>query len=290
MTEIPKGKLIAIGGSEDKADDLEPAALNEQIHRAGVLRRIMSEMRGNTSRVEVITAASTVPFEMEKAYKQAFEKMGCYNVGVMHFEDYSQGSNPTYVERIMMADGVLFTGGDQCKLRDKLEDTPVAMALRKRYFTTNFLLAGTSAGAMAQSLNMIESGNAGDALLKGETQMGRGLGFLTDVIIDTHFVQRGRFGRLLHALANYPDQLGLGLGEDTAVLITKGRYLETLGTSLVVIFDGSEMGHNNISLVPMHQPLSIENIKVHVLGRGYCYDLKERRFIAANVDIDRVVM
>jgi cyanophycinase len=142
-----------------------------------------------------------------------------------------------------------------------------------------FLIAGTSAGAMAMSNTMIYEGNATRAHLKGEVKITTGLGFIDDVIIDSHFEKRGRFGRLSQAVATNPSCIGFGLGEDTGMLITEGNTMEAIGSGLVIIIDGHEIRHSNIADIPEGNPISIENLKVHFCEKGNGYILNERKFL-----------
>jgi cyanophycinase len=139
--------------------------------------------------------------------------------------------------------------------------------LKKRYQNEKFLIAGTSAGAMAMSQTMIYEGNAARAHLKGEVKMTSGLGFINSLIIDSHFEKRGRFGRLAQAVATNPSTIGIGLGEDTGMLITAGNKMEAIGSGLVVIIDGHDILHSNIADIPDGNPVSIENMKVHFVKK-----------------------
>ena len=142
-----------------------------------------------------------------------------------------------------------------------------------------FLIAGTSAGAMAMSKTMIYEGNATTAHLKGEVKITTGLGFLGDVIFDSHFEKRGRFARLVQAVATNPSAIGIGLGEDTGMFISDGNIMEAIGSGLVMIIDGHDIRHNNIADIPDGNPISVENLKVHFCEKGNGYLLKERKFI-----------
>ena len=151
--------------------------------------------------------------------------------------------------------------------------------LLNRYQNESITVAGTSAGAMAMSNTMIYEGNAMRAHLKGEVKITTGLGFIDDVIIDSHFEKRGRFGRLSQAVAGNPQCIGIGLGEDTGMLITDGNKMEAIGSGLVIIIDGHDILHSNIADIPDGNPISIENLKVHFCEKGNGYILKERKFL-----------
>jgi cyanophycinase len=235
-------------------------------------------MRGIDSYIEVITTASQIPEEVGENYIQAFGKLGCRNVGILHIKKREDALNQDYIERIKKADGVMFTGGNQLRLSMIFGGTEFLKILIKRYNEENFVIAGTSAGAMAMSNTMIYQGSSTGALLKGEVKITTGLALLKNVIIDTHFVTRGRFGRLTQAVAGNPGCIGIGLGEDTGVLITHGNVMEAIGSGLVLIFDGHDIKHSNIADIEEGQPLSIEHMVVHVMAKGNYYYINERKF------------
>jgi len=278
----PKGKLIAIGGNEDKGTDLETGEFhrsNLNFFELGILRRVVEEAGGKSSRIEVITTASTIPYEVGENYLNAFGKIGCMNVDVMHIRNRQDTLNEEFLERIKVCDAVMFTGGNQLRLSVTDGGTDFLAILKRRYEEENFLIAGTSAGAMAMSQTMIFEGNATRAHLKGEVKMTSGLGFISSVIIDSHFEKRGRFGRLAQAIATNPSCIGIGLGEDTGMLITGGNKMQAIGSGLVVIVDGHDILHSNIADIPEGNPISIENLKVHFCENGNGYLLKERKFL-----------
>ena len=142
-----------------------------------------------------------------------------------------------------------------------------------RYENENFIVSGTSAGAAASSNNMIYQGSSQEALLKGEVKITGGLGFINNVIIDTHFVQRGRIGRLLYACASNPVNLGIGLGEDTGLLITDNNKMEAIGSGLVILVDGREIKDTNLTQVELGQPISINHLVTHVMSINDTFDL-----------------
>lgn len=281
--DIPKGKLISIGGSEDKGTGMDPNFIPKEhliFFEFGILKRILSEMRGVDSVVEVITTASQIPEEVGENYVQSFGKLGCKNIGLIHIKNREDALNPEYIERIKKADGVMFTGGNQLRLSVIFGGTEFLQVIHDRYMHDNFVIAGTSAGAMAMSNTMIYHGSSTHALLKGEVKITTGLAFIKDVIIDSHFVTRGRFGRLSQAVASNPGCIGIGLGEDTGVVIKEGNKMEAIGSGLILIFDGHNIRHSNIADLPDGAPISIENMIVHVMAKGNFYYLKERRFFA----------
>lgn len=279
----PKGKLIAIGGAEDKGTDLEMGEIhrnNLNFFELGILRRVVEEAGGVNSRIEVITTASTIPYEVGENYLNAFGKIGCTNIGLLHIRNRQDAMNDEYIERIRHCDAVMFSGGNQLRLSVTDGGTEFLAILKKRYQEEEqFLIAGTSAGAMAMSNTMIYEGNATRAHLKGEVKITTGLGFINSVIIDSHFEKRGRFGRLAQAVAANPGCIGIGLGEDTGMLITEGNKMEAIGSGLVVIVDGHEIMHSNIADIPEGNPISIENLKVHFCEKGNGYLIRERKYL-----------
>ena len=279
---VPKGKLIAIGGAEDKGGDSETGVIhrnNLNFFELQILRRVVEEAGGINARIEIITTASTIPYEVGENYMNAFGKIGCVNVGVMHIRNRQDTANPEYIERIKVCDAVMFSGGNQLRLSVTDGGTEFLSIMKKRYMEENFLVAGTSAGAMAMSKTMIYEGNATRAHLKGEVKMTSGLGFIDSIIIDSHFEKRGRFGRLVQAVATNPSSIGIGLGEDTGMLITEGNKMEAIGSGLVVIIDGHDILHSNIADIPDGNPVSIENLKVHFCEKGNGYIINERKFL-----------
>ena len=278
----PKGKLIAIGGAEDKGTDLETGEINRNnlnFFELGILRRVVEEAGGPASHIEVITTASTIPYEVGENYLNAFGKIGCTNVQVMHIRNRQDTLETEFLERIKTCDAVMFSGGNQLRLSVTDGGTEFLSILKKRYQNEKFLIAGTSAGAMAMSQTMIYEGNAARAHLKGEIKMTTGLGFINSVIIDSHFEKRGRFGRLAQAVATNPSTIGIGLGEDTGMLMTAGNKMEAIGSGLVVIIDGHDILHSNIADIPDGNPVSIENLKVHFCEKGNGYLIRERKFL-----------
>jgi cyanophycinase len=280
--ENPKGKLIAVGGAEDKGTDLERGQIsrnNLNFFELGILRRFVEEAGGPTVRIEIITTASIIPNEVGENYLNAFGKISCTNVGLMHIRNRQDAMKSEYLERIRHCDAVMFSGGNQLRLSATFGGTDFLDILLDRYQNENFVVAGTSAGAMAMSNTMIYEGNATQAHLKGEVKITTGLGFIDDVIVDSHFEKRGRFGRLAQAIATNPQCIGIGLGEDTGMLILEGNKMEAIGSGLVIIIDGHEIGHSNIADIPDGNPISIENLKVHFCEKGNGYWLRERKFL-----------
>jgi cyanophycinase len=282
---VPKGKLIIIGGAVDMGTNisaeehiLQPDYI--KFFERGILRRMINESAKQLgSKIEVITTASQIPELVGEEYIKAFNQLEIENVNVIDIRSREDAANQEYLDRIREADIVMFSGGDQLRLSSIFGGTEFLQILKRRYQNEHFIIAGTSAGAAAASTNMIYRGQSNEALVKGEVQITAGLGFIDSVIIDTHFVQRGRIGRLFYAVASNPGILGIGLGEDAGLLITEGSMMEAIGSGLTIVVDGKGMSATNIYDVEMGAPVSIEGLKVHVISIFDKYDLAQHRMI-----------
>lgn len=274
------GKLIIVGGAVDKGSftetDLDKnASSNLNFFETGILKRILDESKHQeNSRIEVITTASIIPREIGPEYVKAFEYLNAKNVDILHIERREQAADETILARLKAADIVMFTGGDQLRLTSILGGTRFHDILLDKYHNEEFIYAGTSAGAAAASNNMIYQGSSSEALLKGEVKISSGLGLIDGVIIDTHFVQRGRIGRLFQAVVGNPRVLGIGLGEDTGLLITNNKEMEAIGSGLVILVDGREIKDTNLTKVELGQPISISHLVTHVMSKFDTYNLE----------------
>jgi cyanophycinase len=269
----PKGKIVAIGGNEDKGTFPAPAEehLRQQVRffENGILKRIHDELFGLGTRIEVVTTASHIPEELGQAYFQAFLSLGCDNVGILQIQNREDVERPEYLERLKKADAVMFTGGNQVRITEVFNRSEALQLLKTRYFgEEKFLISGTSAGAMALCRIMIQGSEEVKQLVKGNIHLGEGLNLLPDLTIDTHFVNRRRFPRLIETIAANPGRIGIGLGEDTGILITEGQFIETIGSGLVVVLDGRNLLENNYPDLQPGEPLCLENIVMHILPRG----------------------
>ncbi|GAB4126080.1 MAG: cyanophycinase [Raineya sp.] len=275
----PKGILIIIGGAVDKGSFTEQnfeadIEKNLNFFEKGILNRIIKESSyQKDSQIEVVTTASKIPKKVGAEYIKAFRYLGAEKVNVLDIDKREQANDENYLERLRRANVVMFTGGDQLRLTSLLGGTKFHDILLEKYQNEHFVIAGTSAGAAAASDNMIYQGSSSEALLKGEIKVTSGLGLINDVVIDTHFVQRGRIGRLFQTVATNPKVLGIGLGEDTGLVIKENNSMEVVGSGLVILVDGRHIKDTNITQVPLGSPISIENLVVHVLSMHDFYQL-----------------
>lgn len=281
----PKGKLIVIGGAVDKGSFTEKnyekeIEKNFNFFERGILKRILMESEHiHDSRIEVVTTASQIPEEVGIEYIKAFSYLDAVNIGVLGIKSREEANAQENIERLKLADIVVFTGGDQLRLSSILGGTSFHKCLLARYQNDPFVIAGTSAGAAACSNNMIYQGSAHEALLKGEVKITSGLGLINNVIFDTHFVHRGRIGRLFQAVVSNPVVLGVGLGEDTGLLITDGIKMEAIGSGLVILVDGRDIRDTNLTEIELGEPISIEHLVVHVMAKGTLYDLINHKLV-----------
>ncbi|HEY4325981.1 MAG TPA: cyanophycinase [Mucilaginibacter sp.] len=283
--DVPKGKLIIIGGAVDMGSNvssqeyiIKPNYL--KFFERGILKRIITESAQQTgSVVEIVTTASQIPELVGTEYIEAFNQLNVTHVNVLDIRAREDANKKEYLDRIRKADVVMFSGGDQLRLSSIFGGTEFLQILKTRYQDEKLVIAGTSAGAAAASTNMIYRGQSNKALIKGEVQITAGLGFIDSVIIDTHFVQRGRIGRLLYAVASNPGILGIGLGEDAGLLITEGTMMEAIGSGLTILVNGRKMAETNIYDVEMGSPVSIKNMRVSVMSIFDKYDLVTNQLV-----------
>jgi cyanophycinase len=276
MTDI-QGILVPIGGAEDKGINYEKgkrSANHFDFFEQGILRRIVKlvELVGEP-KIELVTTASSMPEQMEKTYCAALGQLGCNNMGHLFITSREQVDTEEHLNRISNCNCIIFTGGDQLRLTSILGGTELMALIKHRYANEPIVVAGTSAGAMAMGGMMIYDGNATRAHLKGEIKFSTGFEFISNVIIDTHFEKRGRFNRLAQAVAVQPGILGIGLAEDTGIIITGDNQLEVIGSGIVTIVNGKNITYTNLIDIPDRTPISVENIIVHILSHGEVYDM-----------------
>jgi cyanophycinase len=258
-----QGKLLIIGGAEDKEGDCK------------ILREFLRCAGGTKAHIVIMTAATSLPGEVGDNYIRVFERLGAEDVRVLDTQTPEDANNPEYLEAIEQATGIFFTGGDQARIISCLKDTKLDAAMHKRY-SEGIIIGGTSAGAAMMPDMMIIEGDSETNPRVEVVAMGPGMGFLPNVVIDQHFAQRGRLGRLVTALLLQPAVLGFGIDENTAILVS-GDELEVIGENAVTVIDESEKLHDNIDGRLKDEGLAICGAKLHILPHGYRFNLKTRQ-------------
>jgi cyanophycinase len=255
------GPLIIIGGHEAK----EGARV--------ILQAVANRVKGG--KLVIATVASHKPEGYFESYQQGFEGLGVGELVEIYVHHRAETQDPELLRVLDGATGVFFTGGDQLRLSSQIGDTELERRIRQ-IRDAGGVIAGTSAGASVMSETMLVRGTSSESYRIGDLQMAPGLGLIRDAIIDQHFAERGRFGRLLGAVAHNPRVLGLGVDEDTAMIVENDAF-EVIGTGAVYVVDGEHVSHCNIAEERRERPLSMFDVRTHVLSSGDSFDLKTRR-------------
>ncbi len=263
---MPEGHVIVIGGAEDK--------VRERI----ILSRFVALAGGADARVVVISTASSLGPAAGELYKRVFGELGVRDVRPIHAVTRAQANDESAARTVRDSTGIFLTGGNQLRLSSTIGGTAMARAVLERH-RQGAVVAGTSAGASAMSTHMVAFGASGGSPKQRMVQMAAGLGVLPGVIVDQHFQQRNRLGRLLAIIAQNPSLLGLGIDEDTAGVIGPDHVLEVVGRRSVTILDGSS-SDTDVWEVPAYRPLMISNVVLHSLPAGYRFDLRRRTRLA----------
>lgn len=257
---IPKGTLVIIGGAEDRQDGML------------VLHKFV-ELCGPSPSIVVLTAASASPDESWNSCQAAFGQLGVPQIRWLGMTKPMDADKPEAVEAIRSASGVFMTGGDQRRLLSVLNGSATAQALRHALRVKGACIGGTSAGAAAMSKLMLADGSAPVLPEKGAARLDEGLGLLPCAIVDQHFSQRRRLGRLLSAVSQAPQLLGVGIDEDTALVIRLGRDIEVVGAGSVTLLDGRRMV-SNAERARSHERLEMMGVRLHLLPAGNRYGIK----------------
>jgi len=276
-----KGKVIVIGGNEDKGMPAgeRRSVEQEEFLKDSILKRIIDESaHKEKSRILIIPTASTEPESTGGAYVDAFRMLKAPNVDVLDIRSRDEACDENNVQKLEEADVVFFTGGDQMRLTSIFGGTTFYETLVRKLNNQNFIYAGTSAGAAAASDSMVYQGRPENALLKGEVKTATGFGLVRDVIFDTHFVNRGRIGRLFQLIVSNPNVLGIGLEENTGLLF-HGNKMEAIGPGMTIVVDGRFIKNSNLLQIRDGAPISIDNITLHVMSKTDVFDLDERKLI-----------
>jgi cyanophycinase len=257
-----RGWIIPIGGAEDK--DNSPAILKRFVELAG----------GSNADIVVIPTASQLR-DTGPRYERLFGDLGAERVVSIDFDTRRDADEPSRIARLEQASGVFFTGGNQLRLSTLIGGTPIAQAIRKLN-ARGVPVAGTSAGAAFISEHMIAFGDEGSTPIAGSVRLAPGLGLTNRFIIDQHFRQRDRLGRLLTALAYNPFAVGIGLDEDTAAFIAPDNTVHVEGSGAITVVDASEVQFSSMAEIDEGQPVCLLGIKLHLLTRGATFNLHTR--------------
>lgn len=264
-TEDIKGHLIIIGGAEDKKG------------KSDILKQAPRMMEKNEI-LTVITTATEFPEEVGNEYRTVFSRLGVKNIRVLHINSREDANDDAACDTIRKSKCIFLTGGDQLRITSILGGTPANQEIKKLYVEGGYVM-GTSAGASSMSSTMIVQGNDNQPAKKCTLKMAPGLGLLSNCIIDQHFDQRGRFGRLLCGVAENPDVLGIGIDEDTAIDVFPDSHFEILGSNAVTVIDGNTIQSSNVAELKQNELLAIIGVTVHTLPAGYGFDMITREVL-----------
>ncbi|MDQ1713508.1 MAG: cyanophycinase [Frankiaceae bacterium] len=263
--DAPRGVLMMIGGAEDK--------LNQRV----VLNRFVRLAGGPAAIIAVISTASSLGDTVTDVYRSLFHKLGVPEVRGLRPETRAEADDPMTAALLEDVTGVFMTGGNQSKLSSVVAGTRLGQAVARAY-DAGAVVGGTSAGASVVSTHMVAHGTSGNTPKERMVQLAAGLGLIDGVVVDQHFDQRHRYGRLLALVAHSPALLGLGIDEDTATVVTEGRYVEVVGRGAVTIFDGLR-AETTAYDAKSHRPLMVSGVSLHSLPSGARFDLATRRLV-----------
>jgi cyanophycinase len=257
-----RGRLVVIGGAEDKEGE------------SRILKEFLRLAKGPKARLVVVTAATDHPEEVGAEYREAFRRLGVDSVQVVDVSTRQDAASDSAIRAIKEATGLFFTGGDQLHVTSLIGGTEMQRVIHQRY-ERGMVIAGTSAGAAMLGNSMLLGGGDEESPRAEGVRMGPGMDLLVGVMIDTHFSQRGRHGRLLAAVAHYPQDLGIGVDEDTALVVDRTEF-KVIGAGAVTIIDGGTMTYTSLPYAEDGQPLALYGVAVHVLTEGHRFDLAKR--------------
>jgi cyanophycinase len=270
----PNGTLMVIGGAEKKGNngENERSKPDEGIE---ILKTFMKLIPEEAPIVELITTAGSKNVEdTYETYKKVFLSLGASGVNHIHHDAREELNDEELELRLNTAHAVFFAGGDQLKLTSIYGGTPFLFLLKNRYIYENVVVAGTSAGAMALSTPMIYDGTGKEEMIAGQVKITTGFEFIHDVCVDTHFVDRGRFVRMAQVIATNPACIGIGIEEDTAIIV-KGLHATVVGSGVVITIDGKNSRKNNITDYSENTVITIQNLSVSILGAGEEFEIPQ---------------
>ena len=264
MKKTHGGSLLIVGGAEDKR------------HECRILRRFIKLSGEQQARISVVTAATEAQEIVGREYCALFTDLGAREVKAIRIRNRQDANDDNNLRSLADSTGIYFTGGDQLRITSVFGGTALDGYLRSA-FDSGVVVAGTSAGASAMSDTMIVEGDGQEEPKKCTVKLAPGLGLIKHAVIDQHFAQRGRIGRLLGAVAQNPYALGIGIDEDTAIEVTASDRFYVLGSGSVTIIDGRSISISNVSEARPNEALALADVTIHVLPKGYSYDLRTRR-------------
>lgn len=253
---------MAIGGAEDRVGECQ------------ILKEFVRLAKGDKARIVVMTTATDSPEEMGEVYIKAFTKIGVQDVRVVDVSSRADAIDAETIEAVRQATGLFFTGGDQLHITSLMGGTELQRVINERY-EKDLIVGGTSAGAAMMSNSMILTGDSDESPRMGMVEIAAGMDLIVGCMIDTHFSQRGRHGRLLAAVAHYPQDVGFGIDENTAMIVDKTGF-KVVGEGSVTVIDAGGMTFTNTPYVNKGKSLAMADVKVHVLPEGYKFNFKER--------------
>jgi cyanophycinase len=267
--QATKSAVLVIGGAEDK------------VHGREILRTFFGRAGASKAHITIIPSASREPAIIGGRYVRIFEEMGADKIEILDIRERDQCEGPQVQASLEACSGVFLTGGDQLRLCGVLSETKVMEIIRQRVRSGQLTLAGTSAGAAVMGHHMIAGGGSGESPNRSLVDMATGLGLIPEVIVDQHFHNRNRMGRLISAIASNPDRLGIGIDEDTCAMFERDGWLQVMGKGSVTIVDPTEVTHTNEPHVSASEPLTIHNLRLHILSHGDCFHLYQRTVLPA---------
>ncbi len=264
MPQSTKTTIIAIGGAEDK------------VHGREILHTFFTRAGATDACIGIVPCASREPAAIGDRYRLIFEDMGAKSIQTFDIRERSQADDPLWQDYLEECTGVFMTGGDQLRLCSLLADTTLIEKLRLKVKLGQLVLAGTSAGAAVMGHHMIAGGGSGESPNRSLVDLTTGLGMIPQAIVDQHFHNRNRVARLIGALAYHPDRLGVGIDEDTCAIFDGDGLLEVLGKGAVTIIDPGQLSYTNAAEIGTSDPLSLFDLRVHLLTHGDRYDTNDR--------------
>ena len=260
-SQSTKNAILVIGGAEDK------------VHGKEILQTFFQRSGGTDARIGIVPCASREPSLIGERYYRLFNDMGAKEIKVLDVRDRSSADDSDYCNFVEDCTGIFLTGGDQLRLCGLLADTPLMNRIVERAQRQEISLAGTSAGAAVMGHHMISGGSSAESPNRALVDMAKGLNIIPGVLVDQHFYNRNRLARLLSAISGHPELLGIGIDEDTCAIFESDGFIRAIGRGSITIVDAREMSYSNQDRVHGSEPLSMHNLKLHILGYGDRYDL-----------------